>query len=181
MVEWYTPIDIIEAARRTMGGIDLDPASDEEANRIVKAERYFGVADDGLLQPWAGRVWLNPPFGARDTRKFVGKLVSCYDEGGIEQACVLLIITPGSGGKPGNVATANSGGTLIGRFPFCYPFGKVLFLRPYPLPSSDIQFPVFVFYLGPHVKAFAHEFSALGAVCGPLAQYRSQTGILFET
>lgn len=55
-VEYYTPPFIIEAARRVMGGIDLDPASSEIANRTVKATRYFTEADDGLQQEWNGRV-----------------------------------------------------------------------------------------------------------------------------
>jgi hypothetical protein len=39
--EWYTPGDIIEAARAVLGGFDLDPASSEIANRTVRAARFF--------------------------------------------------------------------------------------------------------------------------------------------
>ena len=78
--EHYTPVDIVERARRLMGSIDLDPASCPEAQRIVRAERYFAqemppasrslpegnieVGDGLALRPWKGNVFLNPPGGA---------------------------------------------------------------------------------------------------------------------
>lgn len=61
--EWYTPLPFIEAAREVMGGIDLDPASHEEANRNVKATRYLTEQDNGLTCQWHGRIFLNPPGG----------------------------------------------------------------------------------------------------------------------
>ncbi len=63
--EHFSPPEVVEAARALMGGIDLDPASCEEANRVVKAERFFDKTYNGLWHPreWSGRVFLNPPGG----------------------------------------------------------------------------------------------------------------------
>ena len=59
-VEWYTPPEIFEALELTF---DLDPAAPVEGVPWVPAARHFSVADEGLSQPWQGRVWLNPPYG----------------------------------------------------------------------------------------------------------------------
>lgn len=64
--EWYTPAPIVEAAREVMGGIDLDPASHEEANRAVRARHFYTEKENGLLLAWFGCVFLNPPGGLVD-------------------------------------------------------------------------------------------------------------------
>lgn len=62
-VEYYTPPEIIAAARECMGIIHLDPASSEAANRRVGALSYFTHEVDGITQPWRGNTWINHPFG----------------------------------------------------------------------------------------------------------------------
>lgn len=62
--EHFTPAPIVQAARRLMGNIELDPASCQEANEVVQASRIFTKADSGLDQIWkADSVFLNPPGG----------------------------------------------------------------------------------------------------------------------
>lgn len=65
--EHYTPPEIVEAARKVLGHIDLDPASCPMAQEVVKAVAWYGpgspFGEDGLAEPGAGRVFLNPPGG----------------------------------------------------------------------------------------------------------------------
>ena len=94
--EWYTPPTIIEAARQLMGSIDLDPASCAEANKVVRAERWFGIKDDALMQPWHGNVWCNPPYGARMIRVFWRKLAASLNAGEVNRACFLTPMVDGA-------------------------------------------------------------------------------------
>lgn len=74
---WGTPADIIERARRVMGGIDLDPCSETKFNAIVKAKQFYSLEErkeDGLALPWHGKVLLNPPGGL--VREFWEKMLS---------------------------------------------------------------------------------------------------------
>jgi len=61
--EYYTPTEIIEAARVVMGNIDLDPASCDFANETVLAKKYYSKLDNGLSKEWHGNIWMNHPFG----------------------------------------------------------------------------------------------------------------------
>ena len=59
--EWWTPAELVEAARDVLGVIELDPASCAGAQATVRARRFHTLEDDGLAQEWSGAVWLNPP------------------------------------------------------------------------------------------------------------------------
>lgn len=87
--ERVSPPHIVEAARRVMGGIDLDPASREEANQVVKAERYYTEHEDGLKRAWRGRVWLNPPYKGSLVQAFVFRLIEHVEAGKVSEAILL--------------------------------------------------------------------------------------------
>jgi len=55
---WLTPIEIINA----LGSFDLDPCTPPEMPWKTAEHRYTEEID-GLIMPWFGRVWLNPPYG----------------------------------------------------------------------------------------------------------------------
>ena len=66
--EWLTPPEILKA----IGEFDLDPCS--PINRPWNtAKKHYTVEDNGLIQEWIGRVFLNPPYGP-ETGKWLQKL-----------------------------------------------------------------------------------------------------------
>lgn len=66
--EWLTPPHILAM----LGPFDLDPCA-PELRPWRTAHHHFTVTDNGLLQPWAGRVWCNPPFG-REAIKWLRRM-----------------------------------------------------------------------------------------------------------
>lgn len=88
--EWYTPEEYIEAARMIMGSIDVDPASNDLAQKTVNAAIYYTEKTNGLDKPWVGNVWINPPYSSSLIGDFCDKLlneVACLNT---KQAVVLV-------------------------------------------------------------------------------------------
>lgn len=70
--EWYTPPEIFSALGERF---DLDPCS-PSYDHWVPAKKAYTIHDDGLSQEWEGFVFMNPPFGGRNShipwlRKFL--------------------------------------------------------------------------------------------------------------
>jgi len=81
--EWFTPPQLFEAL-----GIrfDLDPCSPGPGH-WVPAKAIYTKNDDGLSQPWFGRVFMNPPFGGRhDHLPWLDKFINHRDGIGIVRA-----------------------------------------------------------------------------------------------
>lgn len=92
-VEWYTPGEWIDLARQVLGTIDLDPASNATAQQWIQAKAFYARADNGLEQPWYGRVWCNPPYtedGVNLTKLFLERGLQAYRAGTVEAAIFLV-------------------------------------------------------------------------------------------
>ncbi len=63
-------------------------SSCKRANKTVQAKTFYTAKDDSLHQPWAGRLWLNPPYG-RLAGEFIQRLVLEYEAGEITAAIAL--------------------------------------------------------------------------------------------
>lgn len=71
--EWYTPIELITQLGG-VNGFDLDPCAPVEP-LYPTAKKMYDKLQNGLLLPWEGRVWLNPPYSRPLIEQFVVRMV----------------------------------------------------------------------------------------------------------
>lgn len=150
--EWYTPAEYIEAARRVMGGIDLDPASSAIANEVVNAGNFYTAEDNGLEYPWFGCVWMNPPYASELVGEFADKMAWEYRQGNVTEAIVLI----------NNATETRWFRTLIdAASAVAFPSSRVKFWKP----DGDLGAPLqgqAIIYLGNAPGVFLSEFRTFG-------------------
>jgi len=167
-VEHYSPPDYMALVHRTMGGIDLDPASCEKANTIVKASRYY--SENGLEQPWNGRVYLNPPGGSLEVKignargkvnsqaHWWATLVDRFTKGMLEEAIFMCF----------NLELLRYAQRYAVMhpldFPHCVPKDRIPFLNSELQVQKSPGHPNMVVYLGCNVDAFVSAFVEKGRV-----------------
>lgn len=66
--EWHTPKYIMAG----LGTFDLDPCA--PSREFYTAKECYTKEDDGLVKPWHGRVWLNPPYSRKLIAPFIKKM-----------------------------------------------------------------------------------------------------------
>lgn len=67
--DFLTPPEIV----RAMGEFDLDPCASWRQESPLAAREYKWPEDNGLLLPWSGSVFVNPPFS--ELRDWVDKFI----------------------------------------------------------------------------------------------------------
>lgn len=153
--EWYTPPKYVEAIRKVLGEIDLDPASCATANKVVKAPEYYTKEDDGLKQKWFGRIILNPPYGD-DGPKFVARLIKEYESGNVTEAVLLL----------NNHVTDTKWFQPLVNYLVCFTDHRSKFWNdehPEGTSTSPTHGSLFV-YLGKNPKTFEKHFKQFGTI-----------------
>ena len=148
--EWYTPAEYIEAARKAMGSIDTDPASNDIANKVVKAEKYYTIETDGLAHDWHGNVWMNPPYSSDLITKFIEKLKEQREN--YKQAIILV-----------NNATETQWFYEIVKIAsaVCFPKSRVKFYMPDGKTGAPLQGQA-VLYVGNNTEKFISAFGGIG-------------------
>jgi len=155
--EWLTPSCYVDAARKVLGCIDLDPASSEIANQTVKAARYYTKEENGLAKAWHGRVWLNPPYGTTNGHSNQGiwakRLIHEYSAANVQEA--ILLVT---------AATDMKWFQPLWAYPICFVDHGIFFYRPHF--NDDMkhgQGSCFV-YMGKNEQTFIDTFSRFGRI-----------------
>lgn len=155
--EWYTPPEIIAAATAVLGEIDLDPASSLIANERVKAKRIFTERENGLVQEWHGRVWMNHSFSAAGNPVWVRKIVAEYEAGRITEACCICF-----------AATSERWFQPLAKRPQCYLAPRTNFYLPDGTKKPGVTKGSVVTYFGTDPAKFAAAFRAFGVTKTPI-------------
>jgi phage N-6-adenine-methyltransferase len=80
-----------DALSERFGGFTLDVAA---APHNAKCAAYYTRDDDGLVQPWHGKVWCNPPYS--DIRAWVTRAWEAWERmpGAATQPTLIVMLLP---------------------------------------------------------------------------------------
>lgn len=149
--EYYTPIELVNAAREVMGSIDLDPASSETANKLIKATRFY--SENGLDKPWFGNVWMNHPFSRENNKKWVKHLVCWYESrSGLQACCITFAATSEAWFRP------------LLAYPQCFIHGRTNYYLSDGTKKKGVTKGSVITYLGENTDKFHEVFSRFGTV-----------------
>lgn len=159
--EWYTPVRYLGAVRAVMGGIDVDPASNDIANEIVQAATYYTLETNGFDKDWRGRVFMNPPYGFEggdsNQELWSARLVEQF-ETGITTEAILLV----------NAVTDRKWFQPLWNYTICFTDHRIRFYNS----AGEFGFPThgnaFV-YFGDNANRFVEVFQQFGVIARRIA------------
>lgn len=155
--EYFTPLPIVEAARLTMGSIDLDPASSARSNERVRATHTFDIEMDGLEQEWFGNIWLNWPFTRTGNPLWSNKLLMEFRSGRVYQVCCITY-----------ACTSETWFRPLMDFPQCFLYPRTNYVLPDGSTLRGVTKGSVVTYLGRNHLQFIKSYESLGSFKFPL-------------
>jgi len=154
--ERYTPEHFADLVTEAFDGeITVDPASCARANKTIKAKHYYDISTNGLVQPWKGNVFLNPPYD--DMRNWIDKLLDEFNRCAIKQAILLS-----------NTATDTEWFDLLccpfnrSEPIFCDVVGRIRFISGVGSKIDQPRYPSRFTYFGDNKVKFCEVFSRVG-------------------
>ena len=167
------PQAAIDVARWTMGGIDLDPYSTSDVNRVVEAGRFHerSTMEIDQLDGWHwqppdnGRLFLGVPSGLKVGRALASKAIESYRAGGVSQAVLWLGCNETLAACP-----------WVWDFPICIPFRRLAprwwddeLEKAIRVPPADWSA---IIYLPPAApaEAFSRSLGRFHAAAGPVGR-----------
>jgi phage N-6-adenine-methyltransferase len=136
-----------------LGEIDLDPATSDAAQALIRATKYYTKQSDGLRHEWHGRIWLNPPYAQPLISQFISKLAEERLRGHVTAAIVLTHNYTDTRWFHKLIASADA---------ICFTRGRVRFHDGDKI-AAPTQGQLFT-YLGDDVCGFAAAFEPVGSV-----------------
>jgi hypothetical protein len=151
--EWYTPRAIVDRVISFFEVIHTDPCSNSKDTPNVPAEIVYTKTDNGLMQPWKGNVYMNPPYGD-EIPAWTERMVQAYRDEEINQAIALL---------PGRIDTQWF--QPLYAYLICNVRGRLRFENA----ENSAPFPSVIVYLGKDEPRFIRVFSELGPIMRRIA------------
>lgn len=146
---YNTPWWVLEPIYDFAGYFSLDPCWN--ARSLVPADHLYGVKEDGLAQPWFGKVFYNPPYSRGNLWRWTQKAIWEYETGATDESF-------------GLVPADTSAGWLQEAMPRA---SALLFykrrIRFVGAPGTP-KFPSALLYHGPRPVAFEMALGHLGTV-----------------
>lgn len=140
---WYTPQEILLRIKAMVPAFDLDVASCEEANRAIKAKRFY--TEHALRNTWEGRVFCCPPDRGRRVGKWARRMAQSYKVGQVVHG---FLVTEASPWEEWFQEATQKGAVAFVR--------GVKFDGP---GAANAPKNIAVFYFGPDTKAFYEAFN----------------------
>jgi len=152
--EWYTPLQYIDAARKVMGEIDLDPATSEFGQKRIQAKSHFTQKENGLVLPWHGKIWLNPPYSQPLISQFIEKAINEHEQ---KQITELIALTHNHTDTQWFHSLESISSFL------CFTKGRIKYEKEDGTIAAPTQGATF-FYIGSHSHRFREVFQAFGFI-----------------